>query len=234
MREGGSRWFYFVCCDAYFYSLAAFPLEFNKVPFEGFSPSWLCCKEPGSWTRVTDGSQLTCAKVVSADIKVRPWWGGSEGIVGSLRHTGCPPGSLFSGSSLGESGFCFTKEGDVFYPGLQPEKPLNTGDVDTEIKQAEKRKGWRWDGGGRDMVSRPCKFWVTLLLPREKLLQTRIPKKAWESPLPTPNISHTGCCPLALSEMCRVVQREEGCPGPAQSRFSLSWRLEAGREGAGS
>ena len=117
-REGGSRWFYFVCCDAYFYSLAAFPLEFNKVPFEGSSPSWLCCKEPGSWTRVTDGTQLTCAKVVSADIKVRPWWGGSEGIIGSLRHTGCPPGSLFSGSSLGESGFRSTKEGDVFYPGL--------------------------------------------------------------------------------------------------------------------
>ena len=117
-REGGSRWFYFVCCDAYFYSLAAFPLEFNKVPFEGSSPSWLCCKEPGSWTRVTDGTQLTCAKVVSADIKVRPWWGGSEGIIGSLRHTGCPPGSLFSGSSLGESRFRSTKEGDVFYPGL--------------------------------------------------------------------------------------------------------------------
>lgn len=81
-REGGSRWFYLVCCDAYFYSLAAFPLAFNKVHFEGSSPSWLCCKEPGSWTRVTDGTQLTCAEVVSADIEVRPWRGGSEGIVG--------------------------------------------------------------------------------------------------------------------------------------------------------
>ena len=60
------------------------------------------------------------------------------------------------------------------------------------------------------------------------------PQEGWKSPLPTPNISHTGRCTLALSEMCRVVQREEGCPGPAQPRFSLSWRLEAGGEGAGS
>lgn len=50
-REGGSRWFYLVCCDVYL-PLAAFPFAFNKVHFEGSSPSWLCCKEPGSWTRV--------------------------------------------------------------------------------------------------------------------------------------------------------------------------------------
>lgn len=60
------------------------------------------------------------------------------------------------------------------------------------------------------------------------------PQEGWESPLPTPNISHTGHCPSALSETCRVVRREEGCPRPAQSRISLSWRLETGREGAGS
>ena len=217
--------------------MAAFPLEFNKVPFEGSSPSWLCCKEPGSWTRVTDGTQLTCAKVVSADIEVRPWHGGSEGIVGSLRHMGCPPGSLLSGLSLGESGFCSIKEGGVVYTGFQPEKPLNTGDADTEIKKAEKGQGWGWDGGGRDMVSRPCKFRVPLLLPREKSVQTKplqSPKKAGRAPLPTPNISHTGRCTLALSEMCRAVRREAGCPGPAQPSFSLSWRLEAGEEGAGS
>ena len=60
------------------------------------------------------------------------------------------------------------------------------------------------------------------------------PQEGWESPLATPNISHTGLCTSALSEMCRAVRREAGCPGPAQPSFSLSWRLEAGGEGAGS
>ena len=77
------------------------------------------------------------------------------------------------------------KEGGVVYTGFQPEKPLNTGDANTEKKKAEKGQRWGWDRSVRDMVSRPCKFRVSLLLTREKSLQTKplqSPKKAGRAP----------------------------------------------------
>lgn len=93
------------------------------------------------------------------------------------------------------------------------------------------------------MVSRPCKFCPSSS-PGKNFTSgqspSRAPRRLGRAPYP-PNISQPHRpLHLGLGEICRVVQREEGCPGPtkvlseleAGGRWGRSWQLRNGRPGS--
>lgn len=83
------------------------------------------------------------------------------------------------------------------------------------------------------MESGPCPFRVSPLA----LLDCE-PQEGWEQPAPSPAPISPGAQPhrmLANLQLCqgepaRVGLWEGRCPGPAWPRWSLSWRLEVGKE----